>query len=67
MKTLQREMTPRENTSNPSAPSDYYCDRVAATSMGKYSTQVEGSFIEESLMLHLTKGTLIFDAGGGTG
>jgi len=47
--------------------SDYYCDRVAATLMGKYSTQVEGSFIEESLMLHLTKPAVIFDAGGGTG
>jgi len=47
--------------------SDYYCDRVAATSVGKYSTQVEGSFIEESLMLHLAKPAVIFDAGGGTG
>jgi len=35
--------------------SDYYCDRITAALMGKYSTQVEGSFIEESLMLHLTK------------
>jgi len=47
--------------------SDYYCDRVAATAMGQYSTKVEGSFIEESLMLHLTKAAVIFDAGGGTG
>ena len=47
--------------------SDYYCDRMAATLMGKYSTQVEGSFIEESLMLHLRKAAVIFDAGGGTG
>jgi SAM-dependent methyltransferase len=35
--------------------------------MGKYLTQVEGSFIEECLMLHLTKPAVIFDAGGGTG
>jgi len=47
--------------------SDYYCDRMAATLMGKYSTRVEGSFIKESLMLHLTKAAVIFDAGGGTG
>jgi len=47
--------------------SDYYCDRMAATLMGKYSTRVEGSFIKESLMLHLAKSAVIFDAGGGTG
>ena len=47
--------------------SDYYCDRMAATLMGKYSTRVEGSFIKESLMLYLTKPAVIFDAGGGTG
>jgi len=47
--------------------SDYYCDRLAATSMGKYSTYVEGSFIQESLMLHLAKSAVIFDVGGGSG
>jgi len=67
MKTLQTEMNPRRSKNNSSAPNDYYCDRVAATSMGKYSTHVEGSFIEESLMLHLAKPAVIFDAGGGTG
>jgi len=47
--------------------SDYYCDRVAATAMGQYSTQVEGSFIQKALMLHLAKPAVIFDAGGGSG
>ena len=47
--------------------SDYYCDRLAATAMGKYSTKVEGSFIQKALMLHLAKSAVIFDAGGGTG
>jgi len=44
--------------------SDYYCDRVAATATGQYSTQVEGSFIQKALMLHLAKSAVIFDAGG---
>jgi len=35
--------------------------------MGKYLTQVQGSFIEECLMLDLTKPAVIFDVGGGTG
>jgi len=47
--------------------SDYYCDRLAVTAMGQYSTEVEGSFIQKSLMLHLAKPAVIFDAGGGTG
>jgi SAM-dependent methyltransferase len=57
----------REYISDSLVNSEYYSDRIAATSMGKYSTQIEGSFIEESLMLHLTKAAVIFDAGGGTG
>jgi len=57
----------REDVNDSLVNSDYYCDRVATTLMGRYSTQVEGSFIEESLMLHLTKAAVIFDAGGGTG
>jgi len=47
--------------------SDYYCDRDTATVMGQYLTHVEGSFIQESLMLHLAKPAVIFDAGGGSG
>jgi len=45
----------------------YYCDRIAATAMGQYSTQVEESFIQGLLMFHLAKPAVIFDAGGGTG
>jgi len=49
------------------ANSKHYCDRMAATLMGTYSTDVEGSFIEESLMPYLTESAVVFDAGGGTG
>jgi len=31
----------------------YYCDRVAATAMGQYSTQVEESFIREEELENL--------------
>ena len=57
----------RKYVSDSFVNSDYYCDRMAATLMGKYSTQVEGNFIEESLMLYLRKPAVIFDAAGGTG
>lgn len=57
----------RKHVDDSPVNSEYYCDRVAATAMGQYSTRLEGSFIKESLMLHLTKPAVIFDAGGGTG
>ncbi len=57
----------REDVNDSLVNSDFYWDRVAVTLMGRYSTQVEGSFVEESLMLHLAKPAVIFDAGGGTG
>lgn len=47
--------------------SDCYWDRFTATVIGQYLTQIEQSFIQESLMLHLAKPAVIFDAGGGTG
>jgi len=57
----------RKHVDDSLVKSDYYCDRAAATAMGQYSTQVEGSFIQEALMLHLPKPAVIFDAGGGSG
>jgi len=57
----------REDVNDSLVNSDYYCDRVAATATGQYSTQVEGSFVEESLMTYVAKPAVIFDAGGETG
>ena len=47
--------------------SEYYCDRDTATVMGDYLTQIEQGFIQASLVLHLAKPAVIFDAGGGSG
>ncbi len=47
--------------------SDYYWDRETTTAKGQYLTQIEQTFVQESLMLHPTKPAVIFDAGGGSG
>jgi len=57
----------REYINDSLVNSDYYWDRVTTTVMGQYLTQVEENFIQECLMLHLTKPAVIFDVGGGTG
>jgi len=47
--------------------SDYYWDRETVTAKGQYFIQIEQTFVQECLMLHLTKPAVIFDAGGGSG
>lgn len=47
--------------------SAYYFDHDVATVAGQYLTQIEQRFMQECLMLHLSKSAVIFDAGGGSG
>lgn len=49
------------------ADNDYYWDRFYSKTMGQYYTQIEQSFIRDCLTTHLTKPTVIFDIGGGSG
>jgi len=51
----------------PPVKSEYWADRLNATAMGQYLTRLEGSFIQESLTLHLNESGVIFDVGAGTG
>lgn len=53
-----------KHTNDSSVNSAYYFDQDIATVMGQYLTQIEQRFIQECLMLHLSKPAVVFDVGG---